>query len=186
MKNYSMFNLSNRTKRFVSAIALSTSLIAGLQHLSLAQGNPGLTLWSGVERENILNYHLDFGGRPNQWERYRLRIPANKMESGASKFIITYPDYYDGVFDKDKIEVTYGDKYRKTAKIREINWNRDTQRLEIELEEAIAPKTRVELKLSNVRNPRFGGTYYFNAQVIPADQFPVPLYVGTWILSIER
>jgi Protein of unknown function (DUF2808) len=181
-----MFNLSKNTKRFLSAIALSASLITGIQYITLAQGNAGLTLWSGVERENILNYRLDYGGKPNQWDRYRLRIPADKMENGASKFIITYPDYYDGVFDKDKIQVTFGEKYKKTAKIREIVWDKETQLLEIDMEEAIAPGNRVEIKLSNVKNPRFGGTYYFNAQVIGSDQLPVRLYVGTWIVSIER
>lgn len=173
-------------KRLLSVLALSSCLVTGIQYISLAQSNPGLTLWSGVERENILNYRLDYGGRPNQWDRYRLRIPAKKMESGASKFIITYPDYYDGIFDKDKIEVNFGEKYKKSAKISEIIWDKETQLLEINLEEAIAPGNRVEIKLSNVKNPRFGGTYYFNAQVIGADQFPVRLYVGTWIVSIER
>jgi hypothetical protein len=173
-------------KRLLSVLALSSCLVTGIQYVSLAQSNPGLTLWSGVEKGNILNYRLDFGGRPNQWERYRLRIPAKKLESGASKFIITYPDYYDGTFNQDKIEVTYGEKYRKTAKVREIVWDKDNQVLEIELEEAIAPSTGVEIKLSDVKNPRFGGTYYFNAQVIGADEFPVRLYVGTWIVSIER
>ncbi len=201
----SMFNLAKNTKRFLSAIALSTCLITGIQYISLAQGTSGLTLWSGVERENILNYRLDYGGKPNQWDRYRLRISAKKMESGASKFIITYPDYYNGTFDKDKIEVTYGDKYKKTAKIREITWSEQnpspetpssetpspstnlpkTKFLVIDLLEELAPGTKVELKFSNVKNPDFG-TYYFHCEVIGSDQLPVRLYVGTWIVSIDR
>lgn len=182
----SMFTLKQGTKRFFSVLALSACLVTGVSTISLAQSNSGLTLWSGVERENILNYHLDFGGRANQQDRYRLRIPAKKMESGASKFIITYPDYYDGSFDIDEIEVNFGNKYKQSAKVREVTWDKETQLIEIDLEEAIEPGNKVEIKLSNVQNPDFGGTYYFHCQVIGSDQFPVRLYLGTWIVSVDR
>lgn len=182
-----MFYSKISLKRCIGALVLSSSLIAGLPGVSLAQSNSGFTLWSGIERENILNYYLDFGGVPNQWDRYRLRIGAKKMAQGASKFIITYPDYYDGKFDVKDIEVNYGiSKYDKSAKIANIAWNEKERRLEIELEQPIEPKNKVEIKLSNVKNPFSGGTYYFNCQVMPLQGPPVPVYLGTWILSINR
>ncbi len=172
-------------KPILSALALSGCLLASVPS-TLAQSGSGLTLWSGVRREYILQYHTDFGGRPNQWDRYKLRIPANKMKQGAYKFIITYPDYYDGKFDTDKIQVNYGDKYKKSATIAQVDWDQDNYRLSIDLEEAIEPDTKVQLKLSNVKNPDFGGTYYFHCQVLTSKGRPEPSYLGTWILSINR
>lgn len=148
-----------------------------------AQGLPGLTIFSGVERENILNYRLDFGGTPGSFDRYRLRIPAKKMVEGASKFIISYPEYYDGKFDVDNIEVRIdGD----ALPLQEVVWDQESQLVEIDLEEPITESRKVELVFSNVKNPRHGGTYYFNAEVLAATDVPIRLYLGTWIVSIGR
>ena len=173
-------------KRLILPLALSGCFFGGFGAIALAQSNPGLTLWSGVQRENILKYHLDFDGRPDNWDRYRLRIPKKKMVQGASRITITYPDYYKGKFDPDSIEVKYGSKYQNSAKISEVIWDKDNYLVQIDLEEPIEPDRKVEIKLSNVKNPNFGGTYYFHCQVLPTRDIPVPIYVGTWILSIGR
>ncbi len=46
-------------------IALSLAVGAGiiLPKITLANGNPGLTIFSGVDRKDILDYFLQFGGR---------------------------------------------------------------------------------------------------------------------------
>ena len=67
-------------KKFLSALAITTGLLTGIQAVSLAQSNSGITLWSGIQRQNILRYHADFGGRANAWDRYRFRIPAKKND----------------------------------------------------------------------------------------------------------
>jgi hypothetical protein len=170
-------------KKILSAFLLSGCLVAGVQAVTWADGMPGLTIFSGVERENLLPFYLDFGGRPGAWDRYRLRIPGKKMTQGASKFIIAYPDYYDGKFDTDSVEVRVKDK---SIPIREVLWDKESRMLEIDMAEPITASNKVELVLSNVKNPANGGTYYFNCQVLAANDIPIRLYLGTWIIDINR
>jgi hypothetical protein len=165
----------------VSAIALSSCLLAGISVTTLAQSNSGLTLFSGVERENILNYFLDFGGQAGGWDRYRLRIPPKKMELGVSQFVITYPDYYNGKFDPEDIEVRIK---KESLPLSEVKWDEANHRIEIYLEKPIEAGKRVEIVLSNVKNPDFGGTYYFECRAFSPGDIPLPRYVGTWILTI--
>lgn len=165
-----------------TALAVSC-LVAGLPALTLAQSNSGFTIFSGVDRGNILDYYLDFGGRPDGYDRYRLRIPAKKMELGAAQFNISYPDYYDGTFDTDDIEVKVKGK---SVPISEVTWDKENHLLQIYMQEAVLAGNRVEIVLSNVRNPRFGGTYYFNCQALTPGEVPLPRNLGTWIVSITR
>ncbi len=167
--------------RFLGMLAAASCLLGGVQAIATAQSNPGLPIFSGVERENILSYHLDFGGSAGYRDRYRLRIPGKKMTQGAAKFFIAYPDYYNGRFDPEKIEVRVGGK---SLPLRDVVWDQESRIIEIDLEEPITKSNKVEIVLSNVRNPRLG-TYYFHAQVLPAGDLPVRQYLGTWILSIN-
>lgn len=164
-------------------IALSLAVGAGivLPKITLANGNPGLTIFSGVDRKDILDYFLQFGGRPRQMDRYKLYIPPKKLSQGASAFFISYPDYYNGVFDTDKIEVRVNGK---SLPLKEVVWDKDSRIIQIVLEQAIDPTTKTEIVMSNVRNPELG-TYYFTCDVIASGNIPVRLYVGTWIVSIE-
>lgn len=168
----------------ISALVISSGLVAGVQTITRAQGGtPGLTIFSGVDRENLLNYHLDFGGVSDGWDRYRLFIPAKKMTQGASKFFISYPEYYDGKFNPDKIEVRLKDK---KVPLRSVNWDKESRIVEIDLAEPIKRSEKVELVFSDVKNPASGGTYYFNAQLLAAGDIPIRQHVGTWILTIDR
>lgn len=182
-----MLSTKSSLRRLLSAIALTSCLLTGSAATSWADSNPGLTIFSGVRRENILNYFLDFGGQPGYWDRYRLRIPAKKMELGVAQFSISYPDYYDGKFDTDKIEVRLknGKKY-ESVPLSEVNWDEENQLIQIYLEEPVPARKKVELVLSNVKNPRFGGTYYFECRVTTPGDIPLPRYLGTWIVSIGR
>jgi hypothetical protein len=165
------------------ALAVTTCLLTGISATSWAQSNDGLTLFSGVRRENQLSYLLDYGGRPNGWDRYRLRIPAKKLELGVAQFAISYPDYFDGKFDTDKIEVRVKGK---SVPLSEVEWDQENNLIQIYLEEPITAGNKVELVLSNVKNPPFGGTYYFNVQTLTPGDVPLPRYLGTWIISIGR
>jgi hypothetical protein len=168
-------------KGLISALVVSGCLIAGVQAVSWADGNPGLTIFSGVERENILDYYLDFGGLPRQWDRYKLYVPAKKLTQGASKFYISYPENYDGKFDTDKIEIrTKEDE----IPVREVIWDKESRVVEIDLERPVEAGTKVTIVMSNVKNPNFG-TYYFVCDAQASGDVPVRLYLGTWIVSIE-
>lgn len=169
-------------RRLVSAIAVTSFLLTGFPIISLAQSLPGLTIFSGVKRENQLPFRLDFGGQSNGWDRYRLRIPAKRLNLAVSQFSISYPDYYKGKFDTDEIEVRVKDK---KMPLQEVVWDKENRLVDIYLQEPVPAGSRVELVFSNVKNPAFGGTYYFNCQILSPGDVPLRRYLGTWILSIS-
>ncbi|MEM9922983.1 MAG: DUF2808 domain-containing protein [Cyanobacteria bacterium P01_D01_bin.50] len=172
-------------RRLLSAVAITGFLLAGVPAITSAQGLPGLTLFSGVKRENQLSYRLDFGGQTNDWDRYRLRISDKKMKMAAEKFVITYPRYFDGEFDTDEVEIKVGKKKGKKVAVSEVKWDKEGRVLEIYPKEAIPAGQHVELILSNVENPDFPGMFNFNALIqSPGDKTALTRYVGTWIISI--
>lgn len=167
--------------RLLSILAISGCLTAGLAPIALAQGLPGLTIFSGVERENQLSWRMDFDGEPGKRDRYRLRIPAQKMEFAVEQFSITYPDTYRGRFDPEEVEVKVnGDEIL----LDEVTWDPENRIIEIYPQEAVPADTRIEIVLSEVQNPNRIGTHYFNAMVRSPGDLPMMRYVGTWILSI--
>ncbi|WGV24003.1 DUF2808 domain-containing protein [Halotia branconii] len=168
--------------RLLSALAVTSCLITGLQTATWAQnGLPGFTLFSGVKSENQLPFRLDFGGQANSWDRYNLRIPANKMKLAAAQFAVTYPNYYKGTFDPKKIEVRVKGK---AVPLSEVKWDKEGGVIEIFPQEPVPAGTKVELVFSNVQNPAFGGTYYFNCQILSPGDVPLLRYLGSWILTI--
>lgn len=169
--------------RMLSAVAVSGCVAAGLAPVVHAQGLPGLVIFSGVERENQLNYRLDFNGRPFQTDRYRLRISRQKMRSDVYEFTVTYPDTYQGTFDENRIELRVRGN---SVPLNEVIWNRETREITIYPTEPVPAGSRVEIVLSNVRNPRNGGTFYFNALVRATGDVPLRRYIGTWIIGIGR
>lgn len=172
-------------RRLLSAVAVTGFLLAGIPAITSAQGLPGLTLFSGVKSENQLSYRLDFGGQRRDWDRYRLRIPGKKLKMAVEKFVIAYPDYYDGEFDTKGIEIKVGSKTTKLTKD-EVKWDKEGRVLELYPKEPIPAGKSVELQLSNVQNPDFPGTFYFNCLIqSPGDKTALTRYVGTWIIGIN-
>ena len=176
-----MFAKISSMRRLLSALAVTGCLLTGLPILTSAQGLPGFTLFSGVKSENQLPFRLDFGGQPNSWDRYRLRIPAKRLKLAVAQFTITYPDYYKGNFDTDEIEVRIRGK---KVPLQEVKWDKENHLVEIYPQEPVPANSRVELVFSNVKNPNFGGTFYFNCQILTPGDVPLLRYVGTWIMNI--
>lgn len=174
-------SFNSRMKRALSGLAIATCLVGAIPAFSFAQGLPGLTLWGGVKREDNLNFRLDYGGRSGSWDRYRLRIPEKKMQLAVAQFAISYPDYYKGEFDPKRVEVLVKDK---PVPLQEVNWNKENNMIEIFPVDPIPAGSRVEIQLSNVRNPSFGGMFYFNCQVLSPGDVPLLRYLGTWVISI--
>lgn len=169
--------------RLLSVLAISSCLTVGLAPIALSQGLPGLTIFSGVEREDQLSWRMDYDGEPGRRDRYRLRIPAKKMEFAVEQFSITYPDTYRGEFDPDEVEVKVnGDE----VVLDEVTWDPENRVIEIYPQQSVPADTRVEIVLSDVQNPNRIGTHYFNAMVRSPGDLPMMRYVGTWILSIGR
>jgi hypothetical protein len=140
-----------------------------------------LTLFSGVENKNQLPYRLDFGGQTNNTDRYILRLPAKKMKLAVAQFAISYPDYYKGTFDTKNIEVRVKGK---SVPLSEVKWDEKGGVIQIFPKDPVPAGQKVELVLSNVQNPSFGGVYYFNCRVLSPGDVPLLRYIGTWIISI--
>ena len=168
-------------KRLLSALAVTSCLLTGLPAMTLAQSLPGLTLFSGVKGENQLPFRLDFGGQTSSTDRYILRIPAKKMKLAVAQFAITYPNYYEGTFDPKDVEVKVKGK---KIPLSEVKWDKEGRVIQIFPQEPVPAGDRVELILSNVQNPSFGGVYYFNCQVLSPGDIPLLRYLGTWNISI--
>jgi hypothetical protein len=169
-------------KRVLSTLAVTSCLLASFPAVTLADSLPGFTLFSGIKSENQLPFRLDFGGQSNTRDRYILRIPAQKMKLAVAQFAITYPDYYKGTLDPKNVEVKVKGKKVPLA---EVKWDKQGRLLEIFPQEPVPSGSRVELILSNVQNPAFGGVYYFNCQVLSPGDVPLLRYLGSWILSIN-
>jgi hypothetical protein len=168
-------------RRLLSTLAVTSCLLTGFQTMTWAQSLPGFTLFSGIKSENQLPFRLDFGGQTNATDRYILRIPAQKMKLAVAQFAVTYPDYYKGTFNTNKVEVRFKGK---KVPLTEVKWNKEGRLIEIFPEEPVPAGGLVELVFSDVRNPAFGGVFYFNCQVLSPGDVPLLRYVGTWILSI--
>lgn len=171
------------TTRIFMALALSGCLLAGIAPIIQAQGLPGLVIFSGVERENQLSFRLDSNGRPYQRDRYHLRISRQKMRTPVSEFTVTYPETFEGTFDDDNIDLRINDD---DVALDQVTWDRESREILIYPVEPVSADSRVEIVLSNVRNPRSGGTHYFNALVRTPGDIPLRRYIGTWIISIGR
>lgn len=165
----------------LSALAIAGCLAIGSSVSSPAQAQEGLTIFSGVERENQLSYSMDYFGEPGVRDRYRLRIGRDKMAVAVSEFFISYPDTYRGRFDPDAVRLEVnGD----AVELDEVFWDEENRVIEIYPSEPVPANTRIEIVLSNVRNPNRVGTHYFNALVVSPGDIPLRQYLGTWILSI--
>lgn len=170
-------------KPLVATIALSGCAMVGVHTVATAQGTPGLVIF-GDRDVDILNYYLDFGGIAKQRDRYRLRIPKKKLANGATQFVISYPDYFDGKFDTDKIEVRPNGDKKQSLPLKNVIWDEENRLVQIDLAEPLKEAKKLEIVMSNTRNPEVG-TYYFYGQVVPALNAPVPQRVGAWVLSID-
>ncbi|MEB3248531.1 MAG: DUF2808 domain-containing protein [Microcystaceae cyanobacterium] len=163
---------------------LSGTVSLAVPMWALAQGNSGLTIFSGVDRKDILDYYLQFGGNPNERDRYKLYIPGKKLPQGASKFYLSYPDNFKAEFKPENVEVRIKDG-QESVPLTGVVVDKESRFVEISLAEPLPPNTKAEIVISNIKNPDFG-TYYLVCDVLASGDIPVRLYVGTWIVSIQR
>ena len=170
-------------KPFFASLVLASCTIVGVHTIAEAQGGSGLVIF-GDRDVDILSYYLDFGGIAENRDRYHLRIPKKKLANGATQFVISYPDYFDGKFNTDKIEVRVNGDKDQSLPLKNVVWDEENRFVQIDLEEPLVDAKKVELVFSSVKNPDVG-TYYFYAQVVPAVNAPVPQRVGAWVISIN-
>jgi Protein of unknown function (DUF2808) len=168
-------------RQLFSAILITGLALTSLPKIAQGQGLPGITLFSGPDKSNVLNYFLE-SGRSGEWDRYKLRLPADKLNLAIAEVSITYPDYYKGTIDPDRVQIRVKNK---PIPLEEVIWDQENHIIQIYPQEPIPAGTKVEIVLSNVKNPTFGGVFNFNANIRTPGDVPMLRYVGTWILSID-
>ncbi len=168
-------------KRSLLAVAIATTLVGTVPTLTLANG---ITIFGGVGRENALPATLDYDGIPNQFDRYRFRIPQKKLTEAVQQFTISYvesPAKFTGKFDPDEVELRIKGQPQPLS---EVIWDEENQLIEIYPENPIpAGSPQVEIWFSNVKNPGLG-LYRFKCLILTPGDVPLPRYIGTWELSI--
>jgi hypothetical protein len=178
-----MFNSKSLLKSLLITLTLASVTVTGVHTIAEAQGTPGLVIF-GNKDADILSYYLDFGGIAEGRDRYRLRIPKQKLANGATQFVVSYPDYFDGKFNTDKIEVRVNGKKDNSLPLKNVIWDEKNHLIQIDLAKPLVNPQKIELVFSGVKNPEVG-TYYFYGQVVPAVNAPVPQRVGAWVISIN-
>lgn len=173
-----------RFSKFLLRRTALAGTIATLTVLSLPviTHSQGLTIFSGVPAEKQLSSRVDFGGNPSAFDRYRLRIDKKKMKLAAAQFVIDYPDYFDGKLDPKNVELYVNGK--KVA-LQEVKWDEENFFIELFPQEPVPAGSSVEIMLSNVKNPRNNGMYYFNCRVLTPGDAPLLRDIGTWIIEIS-
>lgn len=189
-------------KRFIqsalSGAILSGAAIAGYVALGtpIAQASdlPGITFrWNNREGFNELSHVIELSNSPNNWGRYRLKIGARDMKLAVSQFVVNYPDYFDGKFNADEVEIrtcsrpgNFLSRARCTPiAMDEVDIDTENQRIALYPLEPIPAGTNVELVFSDVKNPRSRGMYQFNAMIESPGDVPLLRPIGSWILGIE-
>jgi hypothetical protein len=166
----------------LSCTAVTFGSLSLLPQLVRADSLPGYTLFGGVDAADRLNFKLD-SGRRNFSDNYYLRLPGEKIHKlGVAQFQITYPGYYNGKFDENKIQINSNGK---SVPIKSAKWDEKNRTIQIDLEQRLRTKGEIEVVLNNVQNPNSGGMYHFNLLTKTSPEFPIARYVGTWTLSID-
>lgn len=188
-----MSKTKHSIKRFASIALCAGALATGVPLISMAQTNPGLSfVWGdGPSQKQQLGYVLSYGTPKHLSDRWRLKIKRQSV--AIDRINITYPDYFDGKFKEKKIELRVTPKSRifnlkkgKNIPIDSVTVDTDNRVIEVIPTEVIPADTAIEVVASNVKNPKSGGTYFFNCRISSPGDVGLMRYVGTWIVSIYR
>lgn len=168
-------------RRFFAAVMATGAVIAS----SAAIPATAITLFSNIPEENRFRSVLQNDGMINDTDRYKLYIPADKLTTATARFVVSYPEDYEGEFDADDIELRVRNK---AVPMRSVTWDEENLTVELIPAEPVAAQTRrVSIVFSHVQNPRRTGTHYFNAYVqAPTETELGAQYIGTWILQFGR
>ena len=168
-------------RRFFSAVMATGCVIASGAVIPAT----AITLFSNIPEENRFRAVLQNDGILNETDRYKLYVPADKLTTATARFVVSYPEDYEGEFDEDDIELRVRNK---ALPMRSVTWNEEDLTVELVPAEPVAAQTRsVSIVFSHVQNPHRTGTHYFNAYVqAPTETELGPQYIGTWILQFAR
>lgn len=187
-----MFVRKASIRRFLP-VAIAGTLLTGVPAVTVAQTNPGFSfIWGdGPGRKQQLNYVLQYGtpGHRNDRHRYKLGRQSVAMDS----ITIAFPDYFDGKFSAKNVSLRESPKGRifnfkrgTDIPLATVEYDEDNRVLELVPESPVPAGTRSEVVISNMKNPKSGGTYFINARITSPGDVPLSKYIGTWVVSIFR
>ena len=181
-------------KRVFPVLLCAGALVGTVPRLAEAQSNPGFSfIWGGKDDQpnRQLGYNLQYGTPGHNNDRWRLKF--HSPEVAIAKVRITFPDYFSGKLRENKIQLREATKNRifsfkrgKEIEVSSISYDRDNGIVEIVPLAPIPAGKKVEAVFSNVRNPRSGGMYFVNCDILSPGDIPLPRQLGTWVLSIFR
>lgn len=181
-------------KRAFPVLLCAGTLMGMMPTITEAQTNPGISfVWGGQDSQpkRQLSYVLEYGTPGHLSDRWRLSL--GKQDVAMSVIRISTPDYFNGEFHENKIELRESPKSKflnlkkgKTIPISSVTVDKDSGLVEIIPETPIPAGKRAEVVISNVKNPKSGGMFYINCSIIAPGDVPLPRQVGTWIVSIYR
>ena len=183
-------------KRLFKSV-LSVAAIAGCfaTGATIAQAQNALPSfrWNNREGFNELKHVIELSDAPNRWGRYRLKVGSNDMKLAASQFVINYPDYFDGKFNAEEMEIrvcTSKGSFLSRAKcsaveLDEVDVDTENYRIALYPLEPIPAGTNLELVLNDVKNPRSRGMYQFNVMIESPGDVPLLRTLGGAIIDIN-
>jgi len=180
-------------KSVLSAAAIAGCFATGTTFVQAQSALPSFR-WDNREGFNELNYVVEISDRPNRWGRYRLKVGSRDMKLAASQFVINYPDYFDGKFNPDEMEIRVCSSRRgglfsrakcSAVEMDEVDVDTENQRIALYPLEPIPAGTNLELVLDNVKNPRNPGMYQFNVMVESPGDVPLLRMLGSAIVDIN-
>lgn len=138
-------------------------------------------IFNGFPQEDKLPSTVNRGTR--SVDTYRLNIPTQKMTRGITKFIISYPESFNGKFDTQKIQILVN---REKQPLYSTNWDEANHLLELELEEPIPIQASTEIVLSGVVRPavKEATQFRFDCRALTVDTPTTEIYIGSWFLTI--
>ncbi|NJN30027.1 MAG: DUF2808 domain-containing protein [Synechococcales cyanobacterium RM1_1_8] len=176
----------------IAAIASGAALAAPVVQ---AQDTSGFSFrWDNREGFNELKYTIELSNSPGNRGRYRFKIGARDMKLAASQFVINYPEFFDGKFNTDEVELricsSVGSMMSRArcsaVPLDEVNFDTENQRIALYPAEPVPAGTNLELVFSDVRNPRNQGMYQFNVMIESPGDVPLLRPLGSWVVSIDR
>jgi hypothetical protein len=186
--------LQKRLLKSVLSVAAIAGCFATGNTFARADGLPGITFrWNNREGFNELKHVIELSDSPNQWGRYRLMVGAEDMKLAASQFVINYPDYFDGKFNADEVEIRVCTKkgtFLRRAKcsavaMDDVDIDTENRRIALYPLEPVPAGTNLELVLDDVKNPRSRGMYQFNVMIESPGDVPLLRTLGAAILEIN-
>lgn len=185
--------LQKRLFKSVLSVAAIAGCFATGTTFAQAQGALPSFRWNNREGFNELKHVVELSDAPNRWGRYRVMIGSNDMKLAASQFVVNYPDYFDGKFNPDEMEIrvcttrgTFLSRAKCSAvELDEVDVDTENQRIALYPLEPIPAGTNLELVFSDVKNPRSRGMYQFNVMVESPGDLPLLRLVGGAIIDIN-